>query len=321
MMNDLGRADFRSPPPTRPDGLYRHAVAEHRVVPYLVDFARADVQSWRGLEADGFASNLRFGPAVSLLDEGAELVDREIMLHAVTELPSDVPAIVAERFRRVSGALAAVLVLQCLRQVPVIERGKRLDAGRLQFVHQPVVEVDPLRVWGARAFGEDPGPGDREPIRGRADRLHQRHVLLVPVVVVVGEVTGVAVLDLAGRVREGVPDGRALAVLVPGPLDLVRRRGDAPVEAVRKPSRRSRLGTWSNIGGLRGRSAAERGHGHAKSRCPGELDRVASGERRVVGFHSTSPRWARSASERLPIGRPSVNRNARLTAGTVLSGP
>src|SRR5262245_38292725 len=53
-------------------------------------------------------------------------------------------------------------------------------------------------------------------------------------VVVVRDVAGVAVLDMTRRVRVGVPDRRALAVLVPCAFDLVRRGADAPVEAFRE---------------------------------------------------------------------------------------
>src|SRR5262249_49689841 len=86
----------------------------------------------------------------------------------------------------------------------------------------------------AGALGEDPRPGDREAVGGGADRLHQRDVLLIPVVVVVRHIAGVAVLDLAWRVGKGVPDRRPLAVLVPRALDLIRGRRHTPVEAVGK---------------------------------------------------------------------------------------
>jgi hypothetical protein len=63
---------------------------------------------------------------------------------------------------------------------------------------------------------------------------YQRDVLLVPVVMVVRDVPVLVVLDVPGRVGERVPDGRALAVSSQAPSDLVRGRGDAPVEPVRK---------------------------------------------------------------------------------------
>jgi hypothetical protein len=47
----------------------------------------------------------------------------------------------------------AVLILKRLRQVPVIQRGKRLDASSLQLIHLPIVKIEALRVRRARAFG------------------------------------------------------------------------------------------------------------------------------------------------------------------------
>jgi hypothetical protein len=47
-----------------------------------------------------------------------------------------------------------MLVLEGLGQVPVVQGGERLDAGRPQRVHQPVVEVQALGVGGAGALGK-----------------------------------------------------------------------------------------------------------------------------------------------------------------------
>src|SRR5262249_19010153 len=159
---------------------------------------------------------------IAALDERGELVDREIVLHAVAELLGDVSAVVREGLRSVLGYPAAVLVLKRLRKIPVIERGEWLDALGAKLVGEALVEVDALRIRRARALREDARPGDGEPVGGRVDVLHQRDVLLVAVVVVVGDVAIVVVLDVAGRVREFVPDRLALAVLVPSALDLIR---------------------------------------------------------------------------------------------------
>src|SRR5262249_12278222 len=78
------------------------------------------------------------------------------------------------------------------------------------------------------ALGENPRPGDGKPVRFRTDRLHEFHVFLVPVVMVVSDVAGGSVLDLARRMSVGVPDGFAFAVFVGGSLNLVGRRGHAP---------------------------------------------------------------------------------------------
>src|SRR5262249_61271625 len=92
-----------------------------------------------------------------------------------------------------------------LAEVPMGGRGGRLHPGGEQFIDEAVVEVEPLLVGLAGAFRENPRPGDREPVRLGADRLHQRYVFLVPVVVVIRDVAVVAVFDVAWRVREHVP--------------------------------------------------------------------------------------------------------------------
>src|SRR5262249_30054239 len=112
----------------------------------------------------------------------------------------------------------------------------RFDAGAAQLVGETGVEVEAFRVRRTSAVGEDPGPCDREAVGGGPDVLHQRDVFLVPVIVVVGDVAVLVVLDAAGYMGEGVPDRHPFAVLVPRPLDLVRGRGDTPVEALGEPA-------------------------------------------------------------------------------------
>ena len=83
------------------------------------------------------------------------------------------------------------------------------------------------RRWPARARRLDPRPRDREPVRVHAQAAHQRDVLGVPVVVVAGDVAGVAVDDPAGSRVNVSQMARAPAVLGRGALDLVRRRAGA----------------------------------------------------------------------------------------------
>ena len=127
----------------RADGLHGQAVAEHGVVPRLVEPPRRQLQPGR-VDAD----------AVAELDERAELVDREDVLHAIGQPLGDVAGVVGERLRRVARFPAADAVLQRLRQVPVIERRERLDAVREQLVDEPVVEVEALRVRRSGALRE-----------------------------------------------------------------------------------------------------------------------------------------------------------------------
>src|SRR5262249_37577593 len=70
--------------------------------------------------------------------------------------------------------------------------------------------------------------------------------LPVAMIVIIGDVSGVAVPDLAWRVRVGIPDRRTLAVRVPCAFDLVGRGRGAPVEPLRElPRCRRRLRCFS----------------------------------------------------------------------------
>lgn len=76
-----------------------------------------------------------------------------------------------------------------------------------------------------RPSGDDPRPSDRHPELLHSHPLHERDVLRVLVVEVVGDVPGI--------LGERVPDGDAAPALARAALDLVGGRRDAPVEGRR----------------------------------------------------------------------------------------
>src|SRR5215813_1504885 len=244
----FGKAHLCARPAAGADCLNCESVSQNSVMTHLVELAIRQPQPGCPAEVQLFTpTDLHVETLVTGLYERAELINREEVLHSIAELLGDVPAIVGERFRGVLGPPPTGLVLQRLRQIPVIERGKRLDAGSLQLVYQAAVEVETLRVGLTRAFRKDARPRNREPIRVGAGVLHQRNVFLVPVVMVIGDVTCVVVLYIPRLVRIRIPDREALAVLVPCALDLVRRRADAPVESLRECPRPTGRSTWLNI--------------------------------------------------------------------------
>ena len=150
------------------------------------------------------------------------LVEGRPGVHPVAERRADDAGVLLERIDgRAHGPSA--LVLERLRQVPVVQRRDGLDPAREQSVHQTRVEVEARLVGGSPAGRLDPRPRDREAIRVQAERGHQIEVALPPVVVVARDVTGVAVPDESGGLAEGVPDRRTAPVLVEAALDLVRR--------------------------------------------------------------------------------------------------
>ncbi len=95
------------------------------------------------------------------------------------------------------------------------------DPGLVQVVDEAVVEVEAARVGRAAAAGLDARPGDREAVGRHPERGHQRDVVAVAVVVVAGDLAGVALEDLAGGGAERVPDARPASPVADGPLDLV----------------------------------------------------------------------------------------------------
>ena len=161
------------------------------------------------------------------------LVDREPGADAVAVGLEAGRGELGETLGRVAGEPAA-LVLERLRELPVVERHDRLDTAVEQRVDEARVVIAASRLERRPAGREEAGPRDREAVRAEAELAHQLDVLGPTAIVVAGDVARAAALDPAGEMRERVPDRRALAVRVRRTLDLVRRRRRAPEEARRE---------------------------------------------------------------------------------------
>ena len=161
------------------------------------------------------------------------LVDRYPVLDAVGVPRADQGGVLGEGLDGVAVEPAAV-VLEGLREVPVVERHHRRHARVEQAVDEAVVEVEALLVGHAAPAWQHPRPRDREPVVADPEVAHQPDVLGVAVVVVAGHVAGLPVLDPPGLVAERVPDAGAATVLGGGALDLVRRGAGAEAEAGRQ---------------------------------------------------------------------------------------
>ncbi len=150
-------------------------------------------------------------------------------MHPVSQSASHDFRIVGEARGEIAIGPAA-RILELLRKIPMIEREHRPNAGSEQLVHQPAVKIQPLGIRLARAFRLDACRRHGKPVAVEVQRAHQRNIFAIAMIVIAGDVTVRAVLDLARSVRETVPNGFALAVLVPCALDLKRGRGGAPIE-------------------------------------------------------------------------------------------
>ena len=68
-----------------------------------------------------------------------------------------------------------------------------------------IIEVETFRVGSSGSLGEDARPRDRKAIGLQAKALHELNIFLVAMVVIIGDVAGVAVLGFAGDVPRRCP--------------------------------------------------------------------------------------------------------------------
>jgi len=139
-----------------------------------------------------------------------------------------------------SAVRPAALVLQGLgrSQWKSVQKGS-MPAAR-SWSRKALVVIEAAGIRSASPFREDARPGDGEAVHRDAEPLHEGDVLGIAVVFVVGDVAGLAVEGLAGRVRERVPDGGSAAigvdrafhlvgaVAVPSEIPAGKRRAERP---------------------------------------------------------------------------------------------
>ena len=148
---------------------------------------------------------------VAAVGDDPGLVERGPARHAIAERLEHHFGVVREPVRNVAVEPAATIVKR-RRQVPMKQRGVRHDAVFQQLVDQSRIETQALGVDPAGALGQHACPIDAEAIALQAERAHQLHVVLVAVVVIAGDVTGITVGHHARRVRKPLPDAGAGAI-------------------------------------------------------------------------------------------------------------
>ena len=166
--------------------------------------------------------------------ETVTFIRRKVIFDAVAKLGDYVAGVIGKGTCCIA-RLPAAFVLQGLRQIPMVECQEGLNAGSKEFINQATVEIHSFWVRMASTRRKNPRPRYGETIRGRAEVLHQLHIILVKMIMVVCDVAVVPVPDLAGRRRVSIPNGGATTVLLHGPLDLIGGRSDTPMKTFRKP--------------------------------------------------------------------------------------
>ncbi len=231
----LGRGDVGVRPARRPYGGVVHGQAHRRPGPrrlygqmagdvrpdlvmhglaHLVDIAQA-----RGV----IAHQVPFG------GDDERLVQRHPVLDPVAEGIDDHGGVIAEPAGDV-GVRPSPAPEQGGGHVPMEQGDKGLDTGAQQSVHQAVVEAQTGGVDGSGALGHDAGPAQREPVAVEPHIFHQLHVLRPPVVMVGRDIPGLALISGARRVGKLVPHATAGPIGQRRALNLIGRRGRAPVE-------------------------------------------------------------------------------------------
>src|SRR5262245_17590575 len=108
-------------------------MAQIRMVAHLIQVPELQRQAGGYMQLEGFSLNDRLQSAMAHVCELLEFVDGEEIPDAIAEILGDVSGILAKGFCGIPG-LPASLVLQRLRQVPVVERREGLDFRGLQLV-------------------------------------------------------------------------------------------------------------------------------------------------------------------------------------------
>src|SRR5258708_5048185 len=186
---------------------------------------------------------------IAQVSESGGLIEQHPVGDAVAKRPSHELHIVREAASGIAIGPAPG-IFESLRQIPMIKRDEGSNSCLLQGIDQPAVVVHAFSISRAGTRWLNARPGNREAIAVQVHRTHQSDVFFPAVKRIASHVAAVTILDLSGSMREVVPDRFALAVFVPCAFDLVRSRGSAPEEILRK-------GNFGGSRSLPGRRANE----------------------------------------------------------------
>ena len=161
-------------------------------------------------------------PGEPIAEQGkyGRLVERGEAAYSVAVAPRDQCGVVAIPADDIATEPPA-LILERLRQIPMIETEPWLDTSLEKAVDQTIVKGKSGLVRGSAPLGQHARPRDREAIGLDAKLTHQRNVLGIAMVVVTGKVARIPIRNVAWHLAVGVPDARTPSIDVGRAFDLV----------------------------------------------------------------------------------------------------
>ena len=158
------------------------------------------------------------------------LVVRNPVFDAVAEMATHDIGVFNKCVHRIPVGPTA-LILQHLRQVPVVQRHPGLKPPLQHAINQTRVKVQALLIGYLTAtLSKNARPGNRETVGIGAQVACNVEVLRPAVVVVTGHRATRSIPDSARPGTKTVPNGLTPAVLPNGSLNLIGRRGTPPSE-------------------------------------------------------------------------------------------
>jgi hypothetical protein len=178
-------------------------------------------------------SGRKHADAVSKVANDFRLVKRDPVLHLVAVFAENKTGVITEVVNDLGSFPAFVTCFKILRQVPMVERHKRLDISFYQEIEEIVVVLNSFwfLIFRVLAFASwaQTSPGKREAVVLDAQRFHVADVTHHIVVRLASIVSGIVVINISGFLGKRVPDVLALAVRIPSTFDLISRRGKRPL--------------------------------------------------------------------------------------------
>src|SRR5215469_6188666 len=116
----------------------------------------------------------------------------------------------------------------------MIESSDWSNAFREEAIHQTIIKRQPGRIHRPNTFWQDARPGDGKAIGRQTEVGHELDILLDAMVVINGDITGLALIGMSRRGREAVPNGGTTPIFARRAFDLVGGGRRAPQELSRK---------------------------------------------------------------------------------------